>query len=58
MAQKFDSQIENYRNQYIENLPCRWKNGKDLLLTMKTVLTQIFSDDEVSLDYRTFQLKS
>ena len=27
-------------------------------MTMKTVLTQIHSDDELSLDYRLLQLKS
>lgn len=54
----FDEEIEYIRKEYIENIEGKWDSGSELLLMMKTILAQIFSDDSVSADLRLFNTKT
>ncbi|CAG9335282.1 unnamed protein product [Blepharisma stoltei] len=53
---KFDSVVEDSKLEYIQNVPILWKSGKDLLMTMKIVLAQIYADDCASVDERASQI--
>ena len=52
----FEEEVEEIRTKYMEIEP-RWKSGIELKETIKIVLFQIFSDDNMSLDYRSFYSK-
>ena len=56
--QLFDIDVEKIRKNYYEIIPRKWENGNELQLMMKTILSQIFSDDSISADLRLFDAKN
>ena len=51
----FEEEVIDQSKKYLQIRP-RFEQGEELLLIIKTALTQIFSDDESSIDERTFEI--
>ncbi|OMJ80154.1 hypothetical protein SteCoe_19648 [Stentor coeruleus] len=53
--ESFDEEVRESAEGYLKKEP-RFETGEELLILIKTALTQIFSDDENSTDERTFEI--